>query len=149
MFKPTKLYDFSIRSAILVILAYLCLIAILAGACAGMANPVPYLLMIVALMLSFVALYWYFVGFALVLDQNEVRRGKKSIARKHAAVTVFYNQRYREMTIEIADARRRGTTDKHGKPYAFTVQATKQNIRKTEAWLGKPLEIPEKTKNGK
>lgn len=146
MNKPQKLYDFSIHTAIVVVLAYVCLIGIFAGASAGLENPLPYLLIDAALILSFVFVFWYFVGNPIVLEQDCIRRGKISFEKKDVICTVFYNQRFREMTIQFESKSRRGTTDKRGRPYAFVVQATKQNIAKTEAWLGEQLDVPEKPK---
>lgn len=142
---PVKLYDFSIRSAIMVILAYLCLIGLFAGAGAGAENPLPYIIIVAVLIVSFVVLFWYFVGNPIKLYESGLLRGKLFVDKKNVICTVYYNQRFREMTIQLEDKSRRGTTNSKGKPYApLSVQATKQNVAKMEAWLGKPLEIPEK-----
>ena len=133
MNKPIKLYDFSTFNAIVVVLAYLCLMAIFAGTAAGASNPIPHLVIIVVLVISFVALFWHFVGKALTLDENGAHRGKKTLAKQGLQCTVFYNTRYRELSIRF-----------QRKEHVLTVQATKRNIAKTQAWLGHTLEIPEK-----
>jgi hypothetical protein len=145
---PVKLYDFSIRTAITVVLAYLCLIGMFAGVSAGAENPLPYMIIVAVLTISFLLIFWYFVGNPIKLDSDGVHRGKQLILRKNVICTVYYNQRFREMTIQLEDKSRRGTTDSRGKPYApLAVQATRQNVAKLEAWLGTTLEIPEKPHN--
>ncbi len=130
---PIKLYDFSAGTAALVLTAYLCMICVLAGASAGAANPLPFLAILVVLVLSFAAVCLYFVGLPVMLEQNAVRKGKVCMDKSAVACTVFYNQRYREMSIRFQDG-----------SHTLTVQATKRNLSKTEAWLGHALEIPEK-----
>ena len=145
---PVKLYDFSIRTAITVVLAYLCLIGIFAGVGAGAENPLPYMIIVAVLIISFLLIFWYFVGNPIKLDHDGVHRGKQLIIRKNVICTVYYNQRFREMTVRLEDKSRRGTTDSRGKPYApLAVQATRQNVAKLEALLGTTLEIPEKPHN--
>ena len=135
MQKPIKLYDFSVGNAILVVLAYLCLLCVLAGAGAGANNPLPFLIAIVLLVTTFVAIFWRFVGSALTLDEQGAHKGKKTLPRQGLDCTVFYNTRYREMTLRL----------EYGSE-SLCVQATKRNIAQAEAWLGEKLEIPEKPK---
>ncbi len=146
MKKTIRLYDFSAGTAALVITAYFCMIGVLAGASAGANNPLPYMLIIAVLIVSFVVIFWHFVGNAIELDEIGIHRGKQTFEKKNVKCTVFYNRRFREMTIQFEDESRRGTTDKRGRPYAFAVQATKQNIAKIEGWLGFQLDVPEKPK---
>ncbi len=135
MQKPIKLYDFSAGNAVLVLLAYLCLICVLAGAAAGASNPLPYFAILAVLILSFSAICLYFVGLPVTLDEDGVHKGKTHLQRKAVRCTVFYNTRYREMSISFEDG-----------SHTLRVQATKQNIAKAEAWLGHALEIPQKPK---
>ena len=135
MKKAIKLYDFSAFHATVTILAYLCLLAIFAGTAAGAENPLPQMIAIVVLVISFVALFWHFVGNALTLDQSGVHKGKKSLPRQDLQCSVFYHVRYREMTIRFSQA-----------DTVLTVQATKRNVALTEAWLDCKLEIPETAK---
>ena len=135
MQKPIKLYDFSVGNAILVVLAYLCLLCVLAGAGAGANNPLPLLIAIVLLVTTFVTIFWRFVGSALTLDEQGAHKGKKTLPRQGLCCTVFYNTRYREMTLRFENGGE-----------SLCVQATKRNIAKVEAWLGEKLEIPEKPK---
>ena len=135
MKKPIKLYDFSAWNATVVVLAYLCLLAILAGTAAGAQNPLPQAVLIVLLIITFLVLFWHFVGNAMTLDESGVHKGKKTLPKQNLQCTVFYNVRYREMAIRFSQ----GDTE-------LTVQATKQNVAKAEAWLGCRLEIPEKNR---
>ncbi len=135
MQKPIKLYDFSVGNAILVLLAYLCLICVLAGAAAGASNPLPYFAILAVLILSFSAICLYFVGLPVTLDKDGVHKGKTYLPKHALTCSVFYNTRYREMSISFEDGNR-----------VLRVQATKRNIAKAEAWLGHTLEIPEKPK---
>lgn len=133
MKNPVKLYDFSAGTAALVISAYFCMIAVLAGAAAGAANPLPYLAVLIVLVLSFGAICLYFVGFPILLGTNSVRKGKVNMDKNTVKCTVFYSRRFREMNIRFEDGKS-----------LLTVQATKRNLAKTEAWLGQTLEVPEK-----
>lgn len=135
MQKPIKLYDFSVGNAVLVVLAYLCLLCVLAGAGAGADNPLPFLIAIVLLVITFVAIFWRFVGGALTLDESGAHKGKKTLPRREIRCTVFYNTRFREMTLRL----------EYGSE-SLCVQATKRNVAKAEAWLGEKLELPEKPK---
>lgn len=135
MQKPVKLYDFSVGNAVLVVLAYLCLLCVLAGAGAGADNPLPFLIVIVLLVTTFVAIFWRFVGGALTLDEHSAHKGKKTLPKQGLHATVFYNTRFREMTLHFENDSE-----------SLCVQATKRNVAKAEAWLGEKLEIPEKPK---
>lgn len=135
MQKPIKLYDFSVGNAVLVLLAYLCLLCVLAGAGAGAANPLPFLVAIALLVTTFVAIFWLFVGNALTLDECGAHKGKKALPKQGLHATVIYNVRFREMTLRL----------EYGSE-SLCVQATKRNIAKAETWLGEKLEIPEKPK---
>ena len=135
MQKPIKLYDFSVGNAVLVLLAYLCLLCVLAGAGAGAANPLPFLVAIALLVTTFVAIFWLFVGNALTLDERGAHKGKQALPKQGLHATVIYNVRFREMTLRL----------EYGSE-SLCVQATKRNIAKAEAWLGEKLEIPEKPK---
>lgn len=133
MNKIIKLYDFSAGTAALVVSAYFCMIGVLAGASAGAENPLPYLGILVVLVLTFAAICLYYVGLPVVLDADSVRSGKVRMQKAAVTCTVFYSQRYREMNIRFEDGK-----------CVLTVQATKRNLAKTEAWLGHSLEVPEK-----
>lgn len=133
MQKRIKLYDFSIGNAVLVVLAYLCLLCVLAGAGAGASNPLPFLIAILLLVITFVAIFWRFVGYALTLDASGAHKGKKTLAKQGVHCTVFYNTRYREMTLRFENGGE-----------SLCVQATKRNVAKAEAWLCCKLEIPQK-----
>lgn len=133
MNKVIKLYDFSAGTAALVISAYFCMIGVLAGASAGAPNPLPYLAILVVLVLTFAAICLYYVGLPVVLDKDSVHSGKVRMQKGAVTCTVFYSQRYREMNIRFEDGNK-----------VLTVQATKRNLAKTEAWLGHALEVPEK-----
>ncbi len=133
MQKPIKLYDFSVSNAVLVVLAYLCLLCVLAGAGAGADNPLPFLVAIVLLIITFVAIFWRFVGGALTLDEHGAHKGKKTLSASGLCCTVFYNTRFREMTLRFENGSE-----------SLCVQATKRNIAKAETWLGQKLEIPQK-----
>ena len=117
----------------MVISAYFCMIGVLAGASAGAENPLPYLGILVLLVLTFAAICLYYVGLPVVLHADAVSRGKVHMHKSTVTCTVFYNQRYREMNIRFEDGNK-----------ILTVQATKRNLAKTEAWLGRTLEVPEK-----
>ena len=82
MKKPIKLYDFSAWNATVVVLAYLCLLAILAGTAAGAQNPLPQAVLIVLLIITFLVLFWHFVGNAMTLDESGVHKGKKRCPSK-------------------------------------------------------------------
>lgn len=133
MNKIINLYDFSAGTAALVISAYFCMIGVLAGASAGAENPLPYLGILVLLVLTFAAICLYYVGLPVVLHADTVSRGKVHMHKSEVTCTVFYSQRYREMSIRFEDGKG-----------VLTVQATKRNLAKTEAWLGRALEVPEK-----
>ena len=133
MNKIIKLYDFSAGTAALVVSAYFCMIGVLAGASAGAENPLPYLGILVVLVLTCAAICLYYVGLPVVLDADSVRSGKVRMQKGAVTCTVFYSQRYREMNIRFEDGK-----------CVLTVQATKRNLAKTEAWLGHSLEVPEK-----
>ncbi len=133
MSKIIKLYDFSAGTAALVIAAYFCMIGVLAGASAGAPNPLPYLAILVVLVLTFAAICLYYVGLPVMLEKDAVRRGKVHMDKSAVKCTVFYSRRYREMNIRFEDGNS-----------TLTVQATKRNLAKTEAWLGHTLEVPEK-----
>lgn len=128
-----RLYDFSADTAALVLSAYFCMIGVLAGASAGAANPLPYLAILIVLVLSFSAICLYFVGTPITLDAVSVRKGKVHMDKSAVKCTVFYSLRYREMNIRFEDGNS-----------TLTVQATKRNLAKAEAWLGHALEVPEK-----
>lgn len=130
---PIRLYDFSAGTAALVLSAYFCMIGVLAGASAGAANPLPYLAILIVLMLSFAAICLYFVGMPITLDAASVRKGKVYMDKSAVKCTVFYSLRYREMNIRFEDGNS-----------TLTVQATKRNLAKAEAWLGYAPEVPEK-----
>lgn len=132
MKKPIRLYDFSAGTAALVLSAYLCLIIVLAGAAAGAANPIPYLAVLVLLVLLFAALCFYYVCLPITLEEDALRKGKVCMRKQALTCTVFYNRRYREMSIRFEDGQR-----------TLIVQATKHNLAKVGAWLGYALEIPE------
>lgn len=142
MKQASRLYDFSIANAVIVILAYLVLICLFAGVAASMDNPVLCLIALVVLIISFLALFWYFVGKAPVLTDEKVSQGKRSIDKSKVACEVFYNTRYREMTIRFYDKHKPDAKDKAD---CITVQATKRNLKKLENWLGYAPEIPEKS----
>lgn len=133
-----RLFDFSVANAVTVVLAYLVLLCLCAGVSATTSNPLPGLIVLVLLMLSFVALFWYFVGKAPVLCDQSVSQGKKSIDKAHAAAEVFYNARFREKTVRIYDKRKPPKKDNAD---CIQVQATKANLKKLSVWLG--YEIPE------
>ena len=133
MNKIIKLYDFSACVAALVISAYFCMIGVLAGASAGAENPLPYLAILLVLVLTFAAICLYFVGLPVMLEHDCVRKGKVRMQKGAVKCTVFYSQRYREMNIRFEDGSN-----------TLTVQATKRNLARTEAWLGYALEVPEK-----
>lgn len=137
MKQSIRLYDFSAANAITVMLAYLIMICLLAGVAGSVEAPLPYLIVTVVLVLSFVALFWHFAGRAPVLTEQDVSRGKLTIPKDKVACEVFYNVRYREMTVRIFDKSRPDAGE-------IRVQATKRNLAKLQAWLGYALEIPEK-----
>lgn len=130
---PIRLYDFSAGTAALVLSAYFCMIGVLAGASAGAPNPLPYLAILIVLVLSFAAICLYYVGLPITLDAHTLHRGKVHMDKREVKCTVFYSQRFREMNIRFEDGK-----------CTLTVQATKRNLAKAEAWLGHTLEVPEK-----
>lgn len=137
MNKATRLFDFSAGNAAIVIAAYLVLICLFSGLAATVQNTLPYLAITAVLVLSFVALFWYFYRRSVELGEHELRRGKQVIPRAQVGCEVFYNTRYREMTVRIYDTSKPDVT-------RICVQATKRNLRLLQNWLGYPLEIPQK-----
>ncbi len=137
MNKTTRLFDFSAGNAAIVIAAYLVLICLFSGLAATVQNPLPYLAITAVLVLSFVALFWYFYRRSVELGEHALRCGKQVIPRAQVGCEVFYNTRYREMTVRLYDKTRPDAGE-------IRVQATKRNLAKLQAWLGYALEIPEK-----
>lgn len=143
MKKTIRLYDFSLFYAITVILAYLCLITVLTGVAANATTPLLYLIPVALLVLSFVALFWYFAGNPAVLDQSGARKGKLTIPKQSLGCEVFYHLRYREMCIRLYSSQSPDAGE-------ICVQATKRNLKLLEEYLGHALELPEKpSKQGK
>lgn len=137
MDKTTRLFDFSALNAAVVIAAYLVMICLLSGVAATVQNPLPYLAITAVLVLSFVALFWFFFRRSVELDKHELRRGKQVIPRAQVGCEVFYNLRYREMTLRLYDKAQPGQKE-------ICLQATKRNLRLMESWLDCKLEIPAK-----
>lgn len=133
-----RLYDFTVANAILVVSAYLVLLCLCAGVSAVASNPLPGVIVLVLLMFSFLALFWYFVGRAPVLTEHEVSQGNRSIKKAHVACEIFYNTRYREKTVRLYDKHK---PDAKNKAACITVQATKANLKKLKNWLG--CDIPD------
>lgn len=139
-----RLYDFSVFNAITVILAYVVLICLCAGIAAVSMFPLPALIVLFVLIISFIALFWYFVAKAPVLGEREVSRGKISIKKKDLACEIFYQTRYREKTLRLY---RKSKPTAKGKHDCITVQATKGNLKKLADWLGVNVsDIPDHTK---
>ena len=137
MKQAIRLYDFSAVNAATVILAYLVMICLAAGVAGSVEAPLPYLIVTVLLVISFVALFWYFGGRAPVLTEQNVSRGKLTVPKEQTACEVFYNTRYREMSIRIYNSTKPDAGE-------IRVQATKRNLKVLQSWLGYPLEIPQK-----
>lgn len=133
MKKGIRLYDFSVFYAITVILAYVVLLCLCAGIAAVSEFPLPALIVLFILILSFVALFWYFVGRAPVLGEQQVSMGKISIKKKDLACEIFYQTRYREKALRLY---RKSKPNAKGKHECITVQATKSNQKKLADWLG-------------
>jgi len=137
MNKTTRLFDFSAGNAAIVIAAYLVLICLFSGLAATVQNPLPYLAITAVLVLSFVALFWYFYRRSVELGEHALRRGKQVIPRAQVGCEVFYNTRYREMTLQIFDKATPGQKE-------ICLQATGRNVKALELWLDCKLEIPAK-----
>lgn len=137
MKQTTRLFDFSAGNAAIVIAAYLVLICLFSGLAATVQNPLPYLAVTAVLVLSFVALFWYFYHRSVELGEHELRRGKQVIPRAQVGCEAFYNTRYREMTLRIFDQANPGQRE-------ICLQATGRNVKALEHWLDCKLKIPAK-----
>lgn len=99
-----KFYDFSITTAIIVILAY---IMVLILSFYTMFNsdttPVGAIIFTTLLVLSLIALLVYYGFMPVVLTESKITHCKKSIEKQNAIWTVRWNYRYRYDELVIRD----------------------------------------------
>lgn len=143
----TKLYDFSVSTAVTVCLAYLFLLTFV-GFLWSDSHSVLSAVIFILLLLSFVFVFVYFVILAPRISGKRIVHGDKSIYLKELRYKAIYDERFKEKTLVFWNKHTeiKYLSKKEYYKKTIRVQATPSNVRKIEEWTGDTIVVPEKPK---
>lgn len=144
--KKTKLYDFSLSTALIVCLAYALLLALFGYTWATGGHSVVFGIIFILLVLSFLTVFVYFVIFAPTIKGKTISHGDKKIKKKDVQFKAAYDPRFKEKAVVFWDKKTeiKYVSKEDYKKKTIRVQATPANIRKIEEWLDCEITVPEK-----
>lgn len=147
----TKLYDFSVSTAVTVCAAYAFLITLSAFGCTGDGNKIIPAIICALFVVSFVMLFVYFVILAPEISAKAIKHGSKTIKKKDLCYKAAYDPRLKEKTVVFWDKKTeiKYLSNADYKKKTIRVQATDANLKKIGEWLGCEIPSPEKPKRKK
>lgn len=147
-----RIYDFTPLTAAVTLLAYTILLAFTGVAFLTNGYPPFPGILFLLLSASLLAVLWYYVLMAPVISSEGIRHGKKSISKENIRYNIFYNNRFREIQIELSDKTIHYTQlpETEIQKKCIYVQATRSNLRKLSSYLACEIVIPEEaTRKGR
>ena len=142
--ESVRLYDFSPRFAVSVLLAYAGFFAIDIYFIVTAERRAAAIVAGAVLLVSLLALLWYFLVNAAVLDVTGIRRGRLWISKREAYWYSEYHERFKEQKIYVG--RRVSEQDEatEKKTSLIVFQCLSQYPAALEYILGEPAEAPRK-----
>lgn len=143
-----KIFDFTPLTAAVTLLAYTILLTFTGTAFLTNGHPPLPGILFLLLLISLLAVLWYYILMAPTISPGGARHGKKFIKKENIHYDIFYNRRIREIQIELSDKTIRYTQlpETEIQKRCIYVQATRANLRKLGSYLECEMIIPEEAK---
>ena len=142
----TRLYDFSVSTAIIVCLSYALLLSLFGYMWLSDDHSIIAGVIFILTALSFLLVFTFFVILAPKISGKTLSHGAKSVKLKNIRYKTAYDSRLKEKVIVFWDKKveiKYLSNDEYKKK-TIRVQATDANLKKVGQWLG--CEIPSPVK---
>ena len=142
----TKLYDFSAPTALIVCASYALLMYLFGYIWATDGHGLLYGIVFILLLISFLAVFTYYVILAPKISGKTLSHGSKQIRLKNVRYKAAYDERLKEKVVVFWDKKTeiKYLSNAEYKKKTIRVQATDKNLRKIGEWLGCTVPMPEK-----